>query len=97
MPRQGGNRTPLSDVADREKSGGLHFVLGTKAQWGLPSGKECILQAGDIRQTGSNPGSRSSPGGGHGNPRQYSCLENPMDRESWRAVQSVELDTAEAT
>ena len=36
--------------------------------------------AGDIRDKGSIPGSESSHGGGHGNPVQYSCLENPMDR-----------------
>jgi len=35
--------------------------------------------AGDVRDVGSIPGSRRSPGGGHGNPLQYSCLENPMD------------------
>ena len=33
--------------------------------------------------TGSVPGSGRSPGGGHGNPLQYSCLENPMDRGAW--------------
>ena len=38
--------------------------------------------AGDIRDAGSIPGSGRSPGGGHGNPFQYSCLENPMD-EVW--------------
>ena len=32
------------------------------------------------------PGSGRSPGGGHGNPLQYSCLENPMDRGAWRAA-----------
>ena len=32
---------------------------------------------------GSVPGSGRSPGGGNGNPLQYSCLENPMDREAW--------------
>ena len=32
------------------------------------------------------PGSGRSPGGGHGNPLQYSCLENPMDRGAWRAT-----------
>ena len=42
--------------------------------------------AGDIRDTGSIPGSGRSPGGGHGNLLQYSCLENPMDREAWRAT-----------
>ena len=38
---------------------------------------------GDIRDVGSIPGSGRSPGGGHGNPLQYSCLENPMDRGVW--------------
>ena len=38
--------------------------------------------AGDIRDTGSVPGSGRSPGGGHGNPLQYSCLENPYGQRS---------------
>ena len=38
---------------------------------------------GDIRAAGSIPGSGRSPGGGHGNPLQYSCLENSMDRGAW--------------
>ena len=42
--------------------------------------------AGDIRDMGSIPGSGRSPGGGHGNPLQYSCLENPMDRRAWRST-----------
>ena len=42
--------------------------------------------AGDIRDIGSIPGSGISPGGGNGNPLQYSCLENSMDREAWRAT-----------
>ena len=42
--------------------------------------------AGDIRDRGSIPGSGRSPGGGHGNPFQYSCLENPMDRGAWQAI-----------
>ena len=42
--------------------------------------------AGDVRDTGSVPGSGRSPGGGHGNPLQYSCLENPMDRGDWWAT-----------
>ena len=40
--------------------------------------------AGDIRDMGSVPGLGRSPGGGHGNPLQYSCLENPMDRGAWQ-------------
>ena len=39
--------------------------------------------AGDIRDLGSIPGLGRSPGGGHGNPLQYVCLENPMDRGAW--------------
>ena len=41
---------------------------------------------GDIRDVGSTPGSGRSPGGGPGNPLQYSCLENPMDREAQQAT-----------
>ena len=39
--------------------------------------------AGDARDVGSIPGLERSPGEGHGNPLQYSCLENPMDGEGW--------------
>ena len=42
--------------------------------------------AGDITDTGLIPGSGRSPGGGHGNPLQYSCQENPMDRGAWWAT-----------
>ena len=42
--------------------------------------------AGDIRDASSVPGSGRSPGGGHGNPLQHSCLENPMDRGAWHAA-----------
>ena len=42
--------------------------------------------AGDIRDTTSIAGSGRFPGGGDGNPLQYSCLENPMDRGGWRAM-----------
>ena len=41
--------------------------------------------AGEIRELGSIPGLGGCPGGGHGNPLQYSCLEKPMDRGAWRA------------
>ena len=49
-------------------------------------GKESACNAGDARDSGSIPGWGRSPGGGHGNPLQYSCLENPMDRGAWQAT-----------
>ena len=49
-------------------------------------GKEPAWNAGDTRDVGSIPVSGRSPGGGHSNPVQYSCLENPMDRWAWRAT-----------
>ena len=42
--------------------------------------------AEDVKDAGSIPGWGRSPGGGHGNPLQYSCLENPMDRGAWWAT-----------
>ena len=42
--------------------------------------------AGGIRDAGLIPGLRRSPGGGHGNPLQYSCMVNPMDRVAWWAT-----------
>ena len=52
-----------------------------------PSGKEPTCQCRlDVRDAGSIPGSGRSPGGGHDNPVQYSCLQNPMDREAWQAA-----------
>ena len=62
----------------------MNPFLGEEGEW-------CLLlvhvrldlegpELGDIRDMGSIPGSERSPGGGHGNPLQYSCLENPMNR-----------------
>ena len=48
--------------------------------------KNLPANAGDIRDSVSIPGSGRSPGGGHGNPLQYSCLGNPMDRGVWWAT-----------
>ena len=49
-------------------------------------GKESNCNAGDTEDAGSIPGSGRSPGGGHGKPLQYSCLENPMDRGAWEPI-----------
>ena len=48
--------------------------------------KNLPANAGDVRDAGLIPGMKRSPGGGHGNPLQYSCLENSMDREAWKAI-----------
>ena len=48
--------------------------------------KNLSANARDIRDMASIPGSGRSSGGGHGNPFQYSCMENPMERRAWRAT-----------
>ena len=56
---------------------------------GFPGGsavKNSPANAGDARDTGLLPGWGRSPGGGKGNPLQYSCLEKPMDRGVWQAT-----------
>ena len=53
--------------------------------------KNLLANARDIRDTGSTPGLGGFPGGVHGNPLQYSCLENPMDRGAWRATVHTEV------
>ena len=45
--------------------------------------KNLLANAGDMRDEGLIPGSRGSPGGGHSNTLQCSCLENPMNRGAW--------------
>ena len=60
--------------------------LPTPVSLGFPAdsdGKESACNAGDLALI---PELGRSPGGGHGNPLQYSCLENPMDRGAWRAT-----------
>ena len=68
----------------------IHDSSSEPSVWlsSLPGGAsgEEPARAGDIRDAASTPGSGRCPGGGHGNPLQYSCLENPMDRGAWRAA-----------
>ena len=56
---------------------------------GFPVGsvvKKLLASAGNAEDVGSTCDSRRYPGGGNGNPLQYSCLENFMDRGAWRAT-----------
>ena len=70
------------------------YWLCLPASWGFPSGsvgKESAYNAGDL---GSIPGSGRSPGEGNGNPLQYSCLENSMDRGSgWLQFMGLQSQT----
>ena len=61
-------------------------VIDIQGFLGGASGKEPACQCRGHKSASSVPGSGRSPGGGHGNPLQYSCLENPMDRGAWRAT-----------
>ena len=48
--------------------------------------KNSPANAGNVRDAGSVPGLGRSPGGQHGSPLQYFCLQNPMNREAWKAI-----------
>ena len=62
----------------------FHTVHGVLR--GFPGGSEVKASACNVGDLGSIPGSERSPGEGNGNPLQYSCLENPMDRGAWWAT-----------
>ena len=69
-------------------SGGIFRTQGSNSASleGFPGGSdgnESVCNAGDL---GSIPGLGRSPGGGHGNPLQYPCLENLTDRGAWQAT-----------
>ena len=76
------------------------IVLGSRNFWtsktffpGGSDGKESACDVGDL---GLIPGMGTSLGGGHGNPLQYSCLENPINRGAWRSAWGwKESDTTE--
>ena len=68
----------------------LNFSMGREASQVALVVKNPPANAGNVRAARSISGSRRSPGGGHGNPLQYSHLGNPMDGGAWRArVHSV--------
>ena len=64
---------------------GLGFGSGSSAYCGAVV-KNPRADAGDARDSGSIPRLGRCPGEGNGNPLQYSCLENPMDRGAWQAT-----------
>ena len=74
-------------VGDFNRLGGIlgsgDFVELFQGFPGGSDGKESVCNAGDM---GSIPGSGRSPKEGHGNPLQYSCLENSMDKGAWQAT-----------
>ena len=64
-------------------------MISITLKTGFPGGrvvKNLPANAGDTREMGSIPGSRRSPGVENGNPLQYSCLENSMDRGAWQTT-----------
>ena len=63
---------------------GVYILSKGLSRW--LSGKESACNAGDAGDTGSIPGLGGSAGGGNGNPLQFSCLENPIDRGAWRVT-----------
>ena len=78
---------------NREKPWGSRIAHSFSETWGKKEASQVALvvknppnNAGDVRDVGSIPASGRSPGGGHGNPLQYYCLENPMDRGAWWAM-----------
>ena len=61
------------------------------------SGKNSACQCRRCRDVGSIPGSGRSPGAGHGDPLQYSCMENPEEPGGPQSIVSNEMDKTEAT
>ena len=79
-------------LMDVKKKSMCNFTVGPLYLWacfpGGSDGKESACSVGDLRLI---PGLERLPGGGHGNPLQYSCLENPHEQKSLGGLQSLEL------
>ena len=77
----------LPDPGIEPRSPALQADALTSEPPGKPNGKESTYSAGDAGDGGLIPGLRRSPGGGNGDPLQYSCQENSMDRGAlWAMV-----------
>ena len=70
-------------MGGRPNREGIYVFWASQVALGV---KNLPANAGDIRDLGSIPGWRRSPGGEYGNLFQCSCLENPMDKETWQAT-----------
>ena len=84
------SRTPYLEKGENHNNTSP-YLLGPEGQGGLPGGaavKNLPASAGegDTGDAGSIPGLGRSPGEGNGNPLQYSCLQNPVDRGAWLAT-----------
>ena len=94
-------RIPWTEEPGRLQSMGVSRFghnLATKPPTSIrafPGGSEGKVSACNVGDLGSIPGLGRSPGEGNGNPLQYSCLENSMDRGAWQATSCKELDIAE--
>ena len=80
--RTGQGKDLSKDVVHPKSS----FSVSYGGTWGFAGGSDSKESACNAGHTGSVPGLGRSPGGGHGNPLQCSCLENPMDRGAWWAM-----------
>ena len=84
------------EEGDDQRAGGT----GQLSMWGplcVPGGSDGKASACNAGAPGSIPGSGRSPGEANGNPFQYSCLENPMDRGAWRSMGSQRVGHDRAT
>ena len=92
--RPHGIHSPWNSPGQNTGVGSLSLLQGIfltqELNWGLlhcfPGGSEGKTSSCNAGDPGSIPGSGTSPGGGHGNPLKYSCLENPMDSGAWQAT-----------
>ena len=80
-------------LLQHDDSKSLSHIINYNLVRGLQGASQVVLvvknlpaNAGDMSDAGSIPGSGRSPEEGNGNPLQYSCLKNPMDRGAWRAT-----------
>ena len=78
-------RVRHNSVTEHSTTKGSQSLLVVASQVALVV-KNPLANAGNIRYLSSIPGLGRFPGGGHGNPFQYSCLENPRDRRAWWAT-----------